>query len=63
MALTDTEVGTAMPPDKQYKLADGNIVELKLAIYEHPFKPPGGLNSLRLVLFFNSALQPSYVMK
>lgn len=52
-----------MPPDKQYKLADGNIVELKLAIYEHPFKPQGGLNSLRLVLFFNSALQPSYVMK
>lgn len=38
MALTDTEVGTAMPAGKQYKLADGNIIELKLAIYEHPFK-------------------------
>lgn len=52
-----------MPPDKQYKLADGNIIELKLAIYEHPFKPQGGLNPLWLLLFFNSALQPSYVMK
>jgi len=63
MALTDSEVGTAMPADKQYKLADDNIVELKLAIYEHLFKPQGGLNSLRLLLFFNSALQPSYVMR
>ncbi|MFI4035972.1 hypothetical protein [Klebsiella quasipneumoniae] len=63
MALTDTEVGTAMPAGKQYKLADGNIIELKLAIYEHPFKPQGGLNPLWLLLFFNSVLQPSYVMK
>ncbi|EPF6633084.1 TPA: hypothetical protein ACTW3X_004635 [Klebsiella pneumoniae] len=63
MALTDSEVGTAMPADKQYKLADDNIVELKLAIYEHLFKPQGGLNTLRLLLFFNSALQPSYVMR
>ncbi|KMD19797.1 Uncharacterised protein [Klebsiella pneumoniae] len=52
-----------MPADKQYKLADDNIVELKLAIYEHLFKPQGGLNTLRLLLFFNSALQPSYVMR
>ncbi|EPY7081949.1 hypothetical protein AAHW99_23935 [Klebsiella variicola subsp. variicola] len=63
MALTDSEVGTAMPADKQYQLADDNIVELKLGIYEHLFKPQGGLNTLRLLLFFNSALQPSYVMR
>ncbi|CAB5680209.1 Uncharacterised protein [Klebsiella variicola] len=52
-----------MPADKQYQLADDNIVELKLGIYEHLFKPQGGLNTLRLLLFFNSALQPSYVMR
>ncbi len=28
MAVTDTEVGTAMPADKQYKLTDGSGMHL-----------------------------------